>query len=150
MGLRTLAIEILALSIEVLQRSFGNIASDWCFALTIDDLSEATEIFITYDLLPALTIEINTNDFYFRHKRLSILPAFIVIRKPSVWFKLSALKYSLRVTDRATGNPNTLSAIKINVLLFTCVLLSILSRLKGIWMNRRRFRVTSLTIYSRR
>ena len=35
-GLRTLAIEILPLSIEVFQRSFGNITSDWCFALTID------------------------------------------------------------------------------------------------------------------
>ena len=31
-----------------------------------------------------------------------------------------------------TGNPNTLSAIKINVLLFTCVLVSFLSRLEGI------------------
>ena len=71
-GLRTLAIEILALSIEVLQRSFGNITSDWCFALTIDHFSEATEIFSTYDLLPALTIEINTSEFYFWHKRLSI------------------------------------------------------------------------------
>ena len=71
-GLRTLAIEILALSIEVLQRSFGNVTSDWCFALTIEYFSEATEIFITYDLLPALTIEINTSDFYFWHKRLAI------------------------------------------------------------------------------
>ena len=74
-GLRTLAIEILALSIEVLQRSFGNITSDWCFALTIDHFSEATEIFITYDLLPTLTIEINTSDFYFWHKRLSMSEA---------------------------------------------------------------------------
>ena len=71
-GLRTLAIEILALSIEVLQRSFGNITSDWCFVLTIDHFSEANEIFSTYDLLPALTIEINTSEFYFWHKRLSI------------------------------------------------------------------------------
>ena len=71
-GLRTLAIEILALSIEVLQRSFGNITSDWCFALTIDHYREATEIFITYDLLPAPTIENNTSDFYFWHKRLSL------------------------------------------------------------------------------
>ena len=31
-----------------------------------------------------------------------------------------------------TGNPNTLSAMKINVLFFTCVLASFLSRLKGI------------------
>ena len=31
-----------------------------------------------------------------------------------------------------TGSPNTLSAIKINVLLFTCVLVSFLSRLEGI------------------
>ena len=45
---------------------------------------------------------------------------------------------------KATGSPNTLSAIKINVLLFTCVLVSFLSRLEGIWMKRRRFRVTSL------
>ena len=71
-GLRTLAIEILALSIEVLQRSFGTITSDWCFALTIDHFSELTEILITYNLLPTLTIEINTSDFCFWHKRLSI------------------------------------------------------------------------------
>ena len=45
-----------------------------------------------------------------------------------------------------TGNSNTLSAKEINVLLFTCVLVSFLSRLKGTGMKRRRFRVTSLTI----
>ena len=72
-GLRILAIDILALSIEVLQRSFGTITSDWCFALTIDHFCELTEILITYDLLPTLTIEINTSDFYFWHKRLSIV-----------------------------------------------------------------------------
>ena len=64
-GLRTLAIEILALSIKVLQRRFGTITSDWCFVLTIDHFSEATEIFITYDLLPTLTIEINTSGGFF-------------------------------------------------------------------------------------
>ena len=50
-----------------------------------------------------------------------------------------------------TGNPNTLSAIKINVLLFACVPVS-LSCLDGIWMKRRqftcKFRVMSLTINS--
>ena len=66
------AIEILALSIELLERCFCTITSDWCFALTIDHFSELTEILITYDLLPTLTIEINTSDFYFWHKRLSI------------------------------------------------------------------------------
>ena len=75
-GLRILAIEILALSIELLQRSFGAVTSDWCFALTIDHFSKATEISITYDLLPTLTIEINTNDFCFWHKRLSIILYF--------------------------------------------------------------------------
>ena len=35
-------------------------------------------------------------------------------------------------TFHCTGNWNTLSAIKINVLLFTCVLVSFLSHLEGI------------------
>ena len=34
-----------------------------------------------------------------------------------------------------TGNANTLSAIKINVLLFACAPVSFLSRLEGIWMK---------------
>ena len=34
-----------------------------------------------------------------------------------------------------TGIANTLSAIKINVLLFTCAPVSFLSRLEGIWMK---------------
>ena len=37
-----------------------------------------------------------------------------------------------------TGNSNTLSAIKINVLLFTCVPVPFLIRLEGILMKRRR------------
>ena len=36
------------------------------------------------------------------------------------------------ILGQITENPNTLSAIKINVLLFTCVLVSFLSRLEGI------------------
>ena len=63
----------LALSIEFLQRCFGNNTNDCCFALNIDHFIEEAELCITYDFVPALTIEIYTCDSYFWHKWLPML-----------------------------------------------------------------------------
>ena len=51
---------IVALAIHIQHYRSNNNTSDWCLALTIDHFSEATELSVTYDLLPARTIEIFT------------------------------------------------------------------------------------------
>ena len=56
------------------------------------------------------------------------------IIKCDIMYKVNffSFVYTFGFKSLTTGNPNTLSAIKINVPLFTCVLVSFLSRLEGI------------------
>ena len=60
---------------EVLQRCFGSNSSDWYFARTIDHVSETTELSITYDLFPALTIEIYASDIRIFGSNGSLYPS---------------------------------------------------------------------------